>query len=100
MRNDLSIKEGMLHNFMSEISERCWSAGWMHNLEYVLWDVLTNGERKYGQSFITGEDINTLKQLSEEANCWIVFDDQLEEIAIDVKAWQIKFSHDTNNKEE
>ncbi|WP_165499728.1 hypothetical protein [Pedobacter frigidisoli] len=48
---------------MREISEYCYSAGWMLNLEYALWDALLNGKRKYGQSIISEIDIEILIKL-------------------------------------
>jgi hypothetical protein len=33
-----NITAGLLVKLMSGISEERWCAGWMHNLEYMLWD--------------------------------------------------------------
>ena len=97
MRQDLTIEQNLLADYMSEISERCYTAGWMTNLEYVLWDSFSSGPRKYGQDFITQQDINLLKKLTEAANSWIFFDDLLDEIALDLKDWEAKFINDKQN---
>ncbi len=60
--NALTSEQKKLADFMSEISERCYSAGWLKNLEYVLWDTLNNGTRKFGQDKISHDDIDELKQ--------------------------------------
>jgi hypothetical protein len=94
MMNDLTSQQLQLENFMSDISERCYSAGWLQDLEYVLWDALINGPRKFGGGIITEKDIETLKKLSEAANAWIVFDDVKEETAMDLESWRKKFNGD------
>ena len=68
MRKDLTNNQVQLTDLMSDISERCYYSGWMHNLEYVLWDAVLHGERNYGHGIISKEDIEALLSLSEEAN--------------------------------
>ena len=58
-----------LAELMSDVSEKSYCADWMMDVEYVLWHVLMNGERKYGQDMITWSDIDRLKQLSQNCNC-------------------------------
>ena len=67
-----SITAGLLINVMSAISEERWCAGWMQNLEYVLWDAVT-GRRK---GICSAEEIGQLKYLSEKCGGWIVWDEQ------------------------
>jgi hypothetical protein len=76
MIKDLTSQQHLLADFMSDISERCYYAGWMRNLEYVLWDALLHGQRKYGHGTISQEEIEALKDLSKAANAWIIFDDE------------------------
>ncbi|MGQ7856422.1 hypothetical protein ACUN24_19480 [Pedobacter sp. WC2501] len=94
MESDLTEKELHLAAFMSGISEKCYSAGWMQNLEYVLWHAVINGERKYGQSYISEADIATLIKLSTVTNVWIIFDSEKEEMALSLKEWTEKFKKD------
>lgn len=89
---DLTTEQAALKSFMSEISERCYSAGWMQGLEYVLWGALSDGEREYGHYFITAEDIQQLKLLSSRAACWIYMDDRKEETAIELDSWKAMYS--------
>lgn len=98
MIKNLTPDQEKLANFMSDISERCYYAGWLDNLEYVLWGALINGPRAYGRGEITQEDIDALKQLSGAVNAWIVFDDDpnIEEVALDLDLWAIKFQADVH----
>ena len=91
MIKDLTIDQKILADFMSEISERCYSAGWMTNLEYVLWDTLTSGPRKYGHDTISQSDIVELRKYSEKADSWIFFDDDIDEIGLSISEWTSKF---------
>lgn len=97
MLKDLNGPERDLAEYMSEISERCYYAGWMKNLEFVLWDATKKGKRIYGHGEISEADIKQLKHLSLNANCWIVFDDEKEEIAIPLEKWENLFSSKIQN---
>ena len=92
MLKDLAADQKILANFMSEISERCFSAGWMKDLEYVLWDALTTGPRKYGQDAISQNDITKLKSYCINADGWIIFDDNLEETGLSINEWSHRFN--------
>lgn len=92
----LSPDQEALVNYMSEISEECYSAGWMLNLEYVLLDALTSGPRSYGHDLITENNIEILKELSLKTKGWIMFDDLSEETYIEKELWEIKFSKAVN----
>lgn len=91
MLKDLSENELKLATFMSDLSERCYSAVWMLNLEYVLWDSILNGSRKYGQDIINESDISQLSKLSSLSNAWIIFDNETEETAVDLEQWKKQF---------
>lgn len=97
MVSDLNPIQQQLMNIMSEISERCYTAGWMSNLEYVLWNAVITGPRKYGQDYITQKDIDELRFLSALSNSWIVFDEVKEERSMQLSAWEKKFNSDTLN---
>src|SRR5258706_8627427 len=94
MINDLNEGQKKLDDLMSTISERCYSAGWIENLEYVLWYVLLNGPQKYGQDLITREDIEYLRKDSTKCNCWIIFDDDNCETIINLTEWAAKYNND------
>ncbi|MEI6948044.1 hypothetical protein V9K67_12675 [Paraflavisolibacter sp. H34] len=94
MIKDLTIQQRQLAGFMGDISERCYYAGWMQGLEYVLWDALLHGQRQYGHGTISQKEIKALEIFSNAANAWIVFDGEKEETAIDLQEWKKKFRQD------
>jgi hypothetical protein len=91
MTSDLSEGEKLLATHMSEISERCYSAGWMENTQYTLWDAVINGPRDFGHGHISKADIEKLVELSNMIKSWIIFDDDKEEIAVPLDHWRKKF---------
>ncbi|WP_276134607.1 hypothetical protein [Polluticoccus soli] len=100
MLEDLNPGEQKLAIAMSKISERCYDASWMGNLEYVLWNALQNGPCTFGNDVISQQDIDQLKQMSEACNRWIYFDDETEETAIEPVKWQKKFKADVTEDPE
>lgn len=97
MLSDLTVQQKRLADLMSDISERCYEAGWMPDLEYHLWHALIHGPVKYGHGEVTKEDIDELKRLSEESSCWIIFDDDADEAAISITSWKAVFELDNNS---
>lgn len=91
MLYDLTPEQKRLGEYMSDISEKCYCAGWMSGLEYALWYAVENGELKYGHDLVTLEEIEQLKKLSQDCNCWIYFDDETEETAIEFTLWKQKY---------
>lgn len=61
MTTQNAIKE--LSDYMSELSEEAYYAGWMEDLEYALWDAVILGPKKYGVLDITTNHISKLKLL-------------------------------------
>ena len=78
-----------LAELMSDISEEAYCAGWMQDLEFVLWSALDSGPTEYGRTFICSEKINRLKVLSKKIEGWIFFDDKLGEKFITLQEWKI-----------
>jgi len=56
---------------MSDVSERCFAAGWFHKLEYSLWEALERGPRDWGRDSITQDDIDRMRELSQKCGGWI-----------------------------
>ncbi len=82
-----------LMELMQTISERCYYATWIKNLEYVLWDALKNGPLNYGHDQVTNQDIQQLQALAITGDAWVYFDEQTEEQIINLAAWEMKFAH-------
>ena len=86
-----------LMEYMSELSEEAYCAGWMTGLEYALWNALLNGSREYGRLEITDAHISKLRELSDRCGGWIVFDDETEETFMPLEQWQKQFEAALNS---
>ena len=77
-----------LMNYMIELSEEAYHAGWMLNLEYDLWKAVLEGPRGYGQTIIDKKHIESLKELSKQCGGWIIFDDEeQDETFVPMEQW-------------
>jgi hypothetical protein len=87
-----------LKALMSDISERCWCAGWLVDTEYVLWDAVINGPiQRWGQDEITEEDTAALKVLSDEIGGWIGWkDEKMEPSYVPMSEWLKEFEDETS----
>ncbi len=77
---------------MSEISERCWCAGWMLNVEFFLWAMLEGAPRDYGLVVVPEEALENLRRLSERAGGWCRWNDEhRDESFVAIDAWRVAF---------
>jgi len=83
----LSSAQRELAVYMSELSERSFSAGWIEDLEHALWRSVTVGPFRYGQLVLTVEHASKLKSLSDACGGWIRFDETFEELFVPLKEW-------------
>ena len=78
-----------LRDYMSDLSEEAWYAGWMMDLEYALWDAVEHGPRSYGRLDITQQHIANLRELSAACGGWIRFAaDAPEEEFVSLDTWK------------
>jgi len=56
MLSDLSPDARALANFMSDLSEQIWCAGWLKGLEFMLWPVVI-GEKVQEDIELTEETL-------------------------------------------
>ena len=68
-----------LYELMSNISEEGWSAGWMRGTEKALWEVRQGRADCWGMTEVLPNEVELLKRLSEEADCWWIFDDGIDD---------------------
>lgn len=87
MLHDLTPQQLALAEYMSELSEEAYSAGWMDRLEFELWAAVTSGPCKYGRLILTAAHIQKLSRLSQSCGGWIIFDDDQEESFIPLDEW-------------
>lgn len=86
---DLTLPQRDLADYMSDLSESAYFAGWMKGLEFALWDAVVKGPFTYGRLRLTDEHIRRLKELSDGCKGWIGFDDINEETYIPFDEWEV-----------
>jgi hypothetical protein len=77
---------------MSEISEDCWCAGWLHGTEYALWKMVEHGAGKWGQGEVTQAQVDRLKRLSELADGWFAWRDGDGPEFVPMERWVAEFA--------
>ena len=87
MLTTLTSEQRELAVYMSELSERSFSAGWMEDLEHALWRSVTVGPFRYGHLELTVEHSSRLKALSDTCGGWIRFDETFEELFVPLAEW-------------
>lgn len=61
----------LLRARMSDVSESRWCAGWLLDLEFILWDMVWSGG---GDGDVSQEDIDELRRLMWSASGWHIFE--------------------------
>ena len=72
--SELTHEQELLRDYMSELSETYYCAGWLMGLEFSLWAAL-DGKANFAGSPLDREEIEKLKQLSEKCGGWIYWDE-------------------------
>ena len=88
----MSPEAEALRAFMSELSEKAYSAGWMSGLEYDLWKAVVDGPRRYGRLEVETSHISRLRQLAQGCSGWIFFDEATGEKWIPIEEWKQRYS--------
>ncbi len=99
-----------LRNYMSDISEDCWCAGWLTGLEYDLWRAVIRGPAplgqgslghgSFGQGLITRENLAVLRHLSTECGGWVAWlEDWSDEAFVPMDRWQEIFAEHSRKRE-
>lgn len=99
MISELDIDQRKLAEYMSELSEKAYSAGWMDGLEYALWLALAEGPRVYGRLNIGEIEIKILKDLMSLTGGWIYFDEENEETFIELDNWKKMYEQNISSYE-
>lgn len=74
---------------MSDLSERCYCAGWIDGLEFHLWSVVSGAAPRgpYGQDAITEDDVTELRDLHTRCGGWWRWDDDHAELFVPTADW-------------
>lgn len=89
------VLQQCLANRMSEISEECYCAQWLDNLEYSLFCLMLKGGGEFGQDEVSAEDAVALRCLAKLSDSWIVWDDG--EKAMPLAEWIQKYNSAETN---
>ena len=65
------VKEALLR-MMLDLSEDCWCAHWLHNLEFTLWEAMMTGKTSLGFG-VRDCDLARMKHLHEMAGGWWIW---------------------------
>jgi len=88
---DLTPLQRALADYMSDLSEAAYSAGWQAGLEYGLWDAVLGRSNRYGRLQIGNAEVARLRQLAERCAGWVVFDDTNQETWLPMNEWEQRF---------
>ena len=90
----LSLAAADLRDSMSQLSEDCYCAGWLGDLEYLLWSAVMNGPVQKGNWDITQSDIERLRLLARRCGGWIAYDDARKtKVWLPIEEWLPKYDH-------
>jgi hypothetical protein len=84
----------LLIDTISELSEAYWSAGWLGNIEYDLWELLQLPFEQWElfyQERALPEDIADLIWLQQVAGCWVQWDDEPYPVVVSLEEWLPRF---------
>lgn len=91
MLSNLSPDARALATYMSDLSEELWCAGWMRDLEFMLWSVV-EGEDACASLTLTRDQVAKLKSLSNACKGWIVFRRDTKETLVSMPEWMHLFA--------
>jgi hypothetical protein len=91
MLSNLSPDARALARYMSDLSQALWCAGWMQDLEFMLWSVV-EGENAYASLTLTRDQVAKLKSLSNACKGWIVFRRDTNETFVSMPEWIYLFA--------
>jgi hypothetical protein len=78
----------LLEPLMSELSEAITCAGWLDDLEHVLWDVANSTERSISAfSKLTQTVRADLRWLAEQCHCWVRYGAEGPE-SVNIETWR------------
>jgi len=81
-----------LRDVMSGLSEEHYCAGWLHGLEFMLWDACQTDEPcMFGWSVVDVAEVAELRRLSKKSGGWWRFDDEHGETFVTMDEWQVRY---------
>jgi hypothetical protein len=84
------VLQECLEHRMSDISEDCYCAGWLNNLEHSLFNLMLKGGGDFGAGSVSAKDADEMKVLAKLSDSWIIWDDGCK--AIPLNEWIVKYN--------
>lgn len=87
-----AIITALLANYMSDLSEDAYSAGWIQQCEYAIWREMQENDPNKGGRFIwfipSQRCANTLTLLSNMINGWVMWSEEKDEpVFVPMEEW-------------
>jgi hypothetical protein len=64
------LAKDMLLQLIRDTSEECWCAGWLVDLEFILWDAMLTGKANFGWGAANERYLIRMRYLHELAGGW------------------------------
>lgn len=87
---DLTQEQRNLAEFISEISERSYRAGWLHGIEHEVWKAMHAHDFGGAPLSLTAEEVQQLHTMAAKCGGWIIFDEVREETFIPMEEWKAR----------
>ncbi|WP_124543191.1 hypothetical protein [Piscinibacter terrae] len=88
-RGDLTREQQELADFLSQLSERSYRAGWMQGIESEVWVAMHAPDLgRVPLMKLTPEEVHRLHAMSAKCGGWIIFDEVHEESFIPIEEWR------------
>jgi hypothetical protein len=81
-----------LIDYISELSEEAYCAGWMSAVEFALWRRVCEGPGRYGRLEVTEAHLQKLGELSRRCGGWVYWDDATDETFVPMSQWEAMYS--------
>jgi hypothetical protein len=74
---------------MAALSEEAYSAGWMQDIEFELWQAVLEGPRRCGHFDLTNDHVAKLSTLAEQCGGSVRFSDEaMDEVFVPMPEWE------------
>jgi len=93
---NLAARQLLLYE-MREWSEKCFSAGWMRDLGFDLWNIVVNDGGFYGWHMFSLVEVKRLYRLAVAADGWWRWGEADEEF-VSLDAWRNIYSNQMNRR--
>jgi hypothetical protein len=80
-----------LEMYMSYLSENAYCAGWMYDLEYLLWSAVVEGSRRFGAIELGERECARLRRFSTACGGWIIWDESEGEKWVPLDVWEERY---------